>query len=175
MKTLDTSAGAGAFGNRTPTPPHGPFMVVGNTLVKLLLRSLLHRWLSGNVLLLTYIGHKSGKRYTIPVSYMRLGDMVTVFAYRSRGWWKQVRANATVGVEIQRRRFDGAATVVADDEEMIGAGLLSLLCAHPSLASGYHVPLDVAGRPDPIAVRRVARYLVMARILITPTATGHAE
>jgi hypothetical protein len=49
----------------------------------------------------------------------------------------------------------------------------SVNCAHLSLASGDHVPLDAAGSPDPDAVRRIARYVVMTQIHITPQAGGH--
>jgi hypothetical protein len=52
-------------------------MEIGNVFVRLLLRSPFHGWLSDNVLLLTYTGRKSGKRYTIPVAYGRVGDVVT--------------------------------------------------------------------------------------------------
>jgi F420H(2)-dependent quinone reductase len=170
MDTLEMNAHSDV--KQPPTPPHGPLMEGGNTFVRLLLRSPLHRWLSGSLLILTYIGRRSGKKHSIPMSYERQGDVVTVFAYRSRGWWKQVQANPSVSVEIQRRRFDGVVTIIADDEEAISAGLLSLLRAHSSLARGYDVPLDATGSPDPDTVRRIARYVVMARIHITAEARG---
>ncbi|HEY7093631.1 MAG TPA: hypothetical protein VH393_10650 [Ktedonobacterales bacterium] len=58
--------------------------------------------------------------------------------------------------------------VVADDQAAIAADLLAKLRAHPSLAKGYHVPLDAAGHPDPEAVRQVARLIVSVRIQIAP-------
>jgi hypothetical protein len=42
-----------------------------NPLVRVLLRSPAHRVMSRGVLLLTYTGRRSGRRYTLPVQYAR--------------------------------------------------------------------------------------------------------
>ena len=42
-----------------------------NSVVGSILRSPLHRLLSGKLALLTFYGHKSGRRYTTPVGYAR--------------------------------------------------------------------------------------------------------
>jgi hypothetical protein len=55
-----------------------------NPFVSVILRSPLHRLLSGQVLLLSFTGRKTWKRYTIPVGYTREGDMLTLFS--SRAW-----------------------------------------------------------------------------------------
>ena len=39
------------------------------------------------VALLTFTGRKTGKTYTIPVSYQRDGDIVSVITKRQRKWW----------------------------------------------------------------------------------------
>lgn len=73
---------------QTPNVPPKFLMAVANVFLRLILRSPLHAWMSSTLLLLTYTGRKSGKRYTIPIGYTRDGDVVTIFAYRSRTWWK---------------------------------------------------------------------------------------
>lgn len=149
-----------------PTPPNRSLMTVANRFIRLLLRSPFHGLLSGTLLLLTYIGRKSGKRYTIPVSYVDDGDVVTILSYRTRIWWKQLKANPAVVVEIRGRRFEGLAEVIDDDQTAIVAGLLAHLQAHPLLANGYHIPLDAAGHPDPEAMRQAAQFVVLVRIRI---------
>lgn len=166
MQTLETRKESGRVVIGPPAPPPKRLMAVANVFVRLLLRSPLHFMLSNNVLLLTYIGRKSGRQYTYPVGYARNGDVVTVFTYR--GWWKNLRGGAPVVVEIKRRRFPAAAEVIRDDQDAIATGLLAHLRQHPALARGYHVPLDEDGQPDPDAVRQAARFEVMVRIRLAP-------
>ena len=45
-----------------------------NCVMKFVLRSPLHGVVSKKIMLLTFTGRKSGKRYTIPVSYTQKGD-----------------------------------------------------------------------------------------------------
>jgi F420H(2)-dependent quinone reductase len=79
MQTLDRLREAGTVTTRAPTQPPKRLLAVANVFVRLVLRSPLHFMLSDNVLLLTYTGRRSGKRYTNPVSYSRAGDVVTIF------------------------------------------------------------------------------------------------
>lgn len=138
-----------------PTPPAKPLMAAANVVVRLLLRSPLHCWLSDTVLLLTYTGRKSGRRYTNPVSYSRAGDLVTMFT--SRSWWRNLRGGAPARVEIKRRQFDGTADAISDDQPAIAASLLANLWEHPSLAKGYNVPLHAGAGP-------ILRRCVMPRV-----------
>jgi hypothetical protein len=149
-----------------PTPPPKGLMGIGNIIVRLLLRSPLHFLLSDNLLLLTYQGGTSGRQYTIPVTYSRRGDVVTVFTYRN--WWWNLRGGAPVLVEIKRRRLSGWAEAIRDDQAAIAEGLRAHLWQHPSLASGYHVALRPDGQPDPDSVRQAARFEVIVRIRLTP-------
>lgn len=151
---------------QAPAPPNRLLMAFANIFVRLLLRSPFHGVMSGSTLLLTYTGRKSGKRYTIPVSYLRTGDVVTVLSFRTRVWWKQLQADRSVIVEIQRRRFAGAATVITNDQDAIVEALRAHLAAHPSLAKGYHIPLNVAGNPAPEAIRQVAQGIALIQIHI---------
>jgi hypothetical protein len=141
-------------------------MAVTNVIVRLLLRSPFHFLLSDQLMLLTYRGRRSGKRYTHPVAYARSGDIVTVFTYRS--WWKNVRGGAPVAMEIKRERRIGQAEVICDDKPSIATALLAHLGKTPSLASGYNVPLDANRQPDPDAVRQATQFVVMVRIRLMP-------
>lgn len=63
-----------------------------NSLVGLVLRSRLHPLLSGRLALLTFYGHKSGRRYTIPVGYVQSHNTLLVDAKST--WWKNLRGSA---------------------------------------------------------------------------------
>lgn len=157
-------------GGAVPEPttrPKAPSMAAANPFVRLLLRSPLHAVLSDTLLLLTYTGRTSGRRYTIPMAYSRVGDVVTVFTLH--GWWKNLRGGAPAVVEIKRRRFDGQAEVISDDQPVIAEALRAHLREHPSMARIYHVSLDANGQPDVDAVRKVARFVVLVRIQLAPS------
>jgi hypothetical protein len=164
MKTLEQMPAGAVLPVQAPTPP--PNMAAANPLVRLLLRSPLHFVLSGTLLLLTYTGRESGKRYTIPVAYSRASDIVTVFTHHT--WWKNVQAGAPVVVEIKRRRFAGVAEAINNDQPVIGAALLAHLREHPSMARIYHVSLDANGQLDPDAVWHAAQFVVLVRIQLAP-------
>jgi hypothetical protein len=150
--------------------PNAPSMAAMNPFVRLLLRSPLHAVLSDTLLLLTYTGRTSGRRYTIPMAYSRLGDVITVFTLHT--WWKNLRGGAPVVVEIKRRRFDGWAEAIGDDHSVIAEALRAHLREHPRMARIYHVPLDADGQPDIDAVRQVARFVVLVRIRIRLAASS---
>ena len=58
-----------------------------NRIMSALLRSPLHVVASRSVMLITFVGRKSGRSYTIPISYAREGDLVTAFT--GARWWKE--------------------------------------------------------------------------------------
>src|SRR5690349_18067635 len=99
------------------TRPNAPSMAAANPFVRLLLRSPLHFVLSDTLLLLTYTGRTSGRRYTIPMAYSRVGDVVTVFTLHT--WWRNLRGGAPFVVEIKRRRYDGRAGAISHDQPAI--------------------------------------------------------
>ena len=85
-----------------------------NPFVAALLRSPLHGLLSRQLMLLTYTGRTTGKRYTIPVGYTRDGETLIVFT--SRGWRRNLRGGAPVEVLLQGRRYLGTAVPIEDPE-----------------------------------------------------------
>jgi hypothetical protein len=54
------------------------FMRMMNKFPAMLLRSPLHGLLSKGIVLITFTGHTSGKRYTTPINYVREGDTVLI-------------------------------------------------------------------------------------------------
>src|SRR5262245_26793300 len=60
-----------------------------NPFVKLILRSPLHGLMSAAVLLVSYRGRKSGKKYTLPVQYVQDGNNIYIVpGYpEKKTWW----------------------------------------------------------------------------------------
>lgn len=83
-----------------------------NPLVGAILRSPLHRVMSGGVILVTVTGRRSGHRYTTPVQYVRAGNDVFAVSRAGRTWWRNVRGGAAVTLRLHGRDRNATADVV---------------------------------------------------------------
>lgn len=93
-----------------------------NPLVRALLRSPLHRRLSGQLMLLEYHGRTSGKSYTIPIGYFAWGDDALV-SFSSRRWWTSLRDGRPVRLLVRGRWHEAVPTVaetLAEKTELLG-------------------------------------------------------
>ena len=85
--------------SRCPVASMSTSMRSINPFVSAILRSRFHRMLSGRMLLLTFAGRKTGKRYTIPVGYTREGDTLVLLS--GYPWWKNLRGGAHVAMRLE--------------------------------------------------------------------------
>ena len=77
---------------------------LGNPLVRMLLRSPLHRVLDGSFLVLHLTGRKTGRRYNIPVGYVDMdGRFVMVTVARWRVNLRAARRTGAHGAGTARR------------------------------------------------------------------------
>jgi deazaflavin-dependent oxidoreductase (nitroreductase family) len=59
--------------------------------------------LSGGMMLITVVGRKTGKKYTIPVGYYREADNLWVITSHDRTWWKNLFGGADVELLFKRK------------------------------------------------------------------------
>ena len=80
-------------------------------LVAAILRSPLHPLLSFGLMLISFEGRKTGRRYTFPVGYQQRGATITVLASRARrkSWWRNFREPRPVELLV-RGKIRSAAT-----------------------------------------------------------------
>jgi hypothetical protein len=125
-----------------------------NAVATALLRSPLHGLMSDKVLLPTFSGRGSGKEYTTPMSYARVGD--AVYMSTEAPWWKNLLGGAPVGMRLRGRKVSGVAEAITDPE---GAeeGLRTILRHYPEYRRFLGVAVDEAGRPDPETVGDAVR------------------
>ncbi|MBB5075791.1 nitroreductase/quinone reductase family protein [Nonomuraea endophytica] len=147
------------------TPP--TVSPAANLVVRALLRSPLHRVMSGATMILSLTGRKTGRAYTFPVRYERHGDTIT--CYTDSAWWKNLRGGAPVTMLVKRRRLHGIAEPVTD-EQAVADSLLGFLRRTPRDSKYYGVRRDPTGRPDPHSVARAAGRTVMVTIQLTSPA-----
>jgi F420H(2)-dependent quinone reductase len=106
-----------------------------NPVVRLLLRSPLHRLLSRSLVLLGYQGRKSGPWRSLPCMYAHDGqDLYIIPAHPDRKvWWRNLRQPTPVRLRLQGRDLNGTATA-SSDPEAVAAGLRRYLARYPKTA-----------------------------------------
>lgn len=133
-----------------------------NVILSAILHSPFHGKLSQRFILLSFKGHKSGKRYTLVVGYGHEGEVLEVIS--PRNWWKNLRGeNTQVSVLLQGQWYDGVAEVFHGDET-VAAGYLRAMQRSPALISMYHVEVDETGQPKPESVRQATRTCALVQI-----------
>jgi len=139
----------------------------GNGFIAWLLRSPLHGLLSGNTLLITVTGRKTGRPITTPVNYVRDGDRLWVISNRDRTWWRNLTGGAPVVVRVRGRDLRGAAEALLEPE-VVAARLPSYLRGMPMAARALGVrpaPGQAdAWQPEDLARAAATRVLIEIRM-----------
>lgn len=117
-----------------------------NPFVSAILRSPLHGMLSNRLMLLTFTGRKTGKRFTIPVGYTREGDTLTLFSGYS--WWKNLRGGGSVELRLRGRERTGHAEIIEDRAAVLDAAG-HLVAKHGLKEAGGRIGLALDITPPP--------------------------
>lgn len=137
-----------------------------NTVVSAVLRTpVLHRLMSSNVLLLTFTGRKSGKRYTTPVGYVREGKTLIILTKWFRAWWRNFQVSAPVALLIEGRTYHGEARALTDEAAIVPI-ITDVIKRYPYYAEFYGVRLVSPNQPDMNDVRHIAPKVVVLQIAL---------
>jgi hypothetical protein len=127
------------------------FLRVLNPVMKRVLASPFHGLFSRWFALLSFTGHKSGRRISTPASYIRREG--TLLLTTKRPWWRSLEAAGRVETTVAGRRANRSVEVVTGEkavaEALAGAPGWFLFLA--TLGDGR------LGRPDPARLRRSSR------------------
>ncbi|MFN8514475.1 MAG: nitroreductase/quinone reductase family protein [Chloroflexia bacterium] len=125
-----------------PPLPKWAYSIV-NPVMGAILRSPLHRLLSGALMLLSFRGVKSGKQYRIPVGYIQEGEHLFIFSHAA--WWRNLPGQpVTVRLRGQERR--GTARRLEDRREI--AALVQKVLARRGDAMARRMGLLEYADPD---------------------------
>jgi len=135
-----------------------------NGAMRQLLRSPLHRLVSGSIMLITYHGRRSGREFSTPVRYIPNGSGVRCFSDQTTQWWRNLRARPEVTLLIAgvERRY--RANVYVDDPLHIRAALIAYLKQFPQDAAYHHIRLDGRREPNPQDLDNAALKAVMVEL-----------
>lgn len=86
-----------------------------NPTMAAILRSPLHRIMSNALMLLSFQGINSGKRYTIPVGYMQQGRSLYIFSHAK--WWKNLPGQQ-VTMRLRGHDVRGTASRLEDPQKI---------------------------------------------------------
>jgi hypothetical protein len=139
-----------------------------NPLMKLVLRSPLHRLVSKQFMLLTVTGRKTGRAYTVPVVRHRFGETLIVFAAGS--WRRNLRGGAPVRVVLDGVERAGRAELEEDPDRVAEAYKMRL--DELGVAKARDLGLRVTGGRSPTAEE--IKPVVAERAIATITLAGGA-
>jgi hypothetical protein len=143
-----------------------------NPLVALILRSPLHRMMSGAVLLITYSGRKSGREYTLPVQYAQVDGTITIVPGQAerKTWWRNLRGGAPVRLLLAGEARSGQATVLEGSAEAvcIANSLAVYFKRFPSSAGMRGIRTAEDGSFDAEALRQAAAATVVVQVKLEP-------
>lgn len=80
-----------------------------NPLMRWLLRSPLHGFVSKRYLILSVTGRKSGKTYHVPVQYAQKGENLLIITSAQYVWWRNLQGGASVGVQLRGKLYAAQA------------------------------------------------------------------
>ena len=119
-----------------------PLFVIVNPIVGLLLRSPIHGFWSKSLLLITFTGNKSGRQYTTPVRYIRVGNLIRCFTSSENMWWRNLRGGADVMLRVEGENKKFRATAIENDPDRIREALVHYLGAYPQDAAYHEIRLN---------------------------------
>ena len=118
-----------------------PLFAVINPLMAMLLRSPLHGFWSGSLMLITFTGRRSGRSFTTPVRYICNDGIVRCFISSENQWWRNLRDGSLVTLRIAGKdvMYEAKAT---NDPENTRKWLIHYLGLFPQDAVYHDIRLE---------------------------------
>ena len=125
-----------------------------NQVARLLLATPFHSLMSGRLMLLSFTGRKTGRLYTRPVSYVRVGDSLLVPG--GGAWWKNLERRSQTQVCL-RGVWNPVTPEVISEPIALAELMQRMLAMNPAIALFTGVKPGPDGRPDAAALERERR------------------
>ena len=124
----------------------------------------LQKMVGGVLALLSFRGRRTGKLYTIPVSYYRDDGLVTIITKRQHKWWHNFENPMEVGLRLAGRTCTGKAIIQIDDAANLDF-MTKFLQNRPVDAKAYGLARDELTREK---IARIIPHIVVIEVTIEP-------
>jgi deazaflavin-dependent oxidoreductase (nitroreductase family) len=142
-----------------------------NPLVRLILRSPLHKLMSNTLLVITYCGRKTGREYSLPVQYVQAGNIIYIVPGMpdKKTWWRNLKEAAPVRLTVRGQSLTGTGVVLKPetDSEEILEGFGMSLRHFPALTKDYHIGVEADGSFNVKDLQKAARQAVIIRVEVS--------
>jgi deazaflavin-dependent oxidoreductase (nitroreductase family) len=128
-----------------------------------LLGSPVHGLMSQDVLLLTYAGRKSGKRYTLPLSYVEKNGNLYLCT-RGSQWQRNLRGGVGVELRLRGRSVRASAAVLDADSPEALVGLRAFVTHNKRTGEMLYKVANDGGAPRESDLEREVRNSVVVRL-----------
>ena len=133
-----------------------------NPIMKMILKSSIHKVVSDGILIIIFKGIKTGKEYSTPISYFL--ENGTIYCFTHAQWWRNLAEGAEVKVRLKGQDTVGFAQAEAEDIAQKASVMRKMVIAKPQEAGFYNVTFDSDGNPVEEEVIRGAEEAVLIRI-----------
>ena len=133
-----------------------------NPIMKMILKSSIHKVVSDGILIIIFKGIKTGKEYSTPISYFL--ENGTIYCFTHAQWWRNLADGAEVKVRLKGQDTVGFAQAEAEDIAQKASVMRKMVIAKPQEAGFYNVTFDLDGNPVEEEVIRGAEEAVLIRI-----------
>lgn len=141
-----------------------------NPFIIYLLRGPFKQSMGASMLVLTCQGKKTGRKFSLPVSYAQEGQDIFIIPAQpeSKKWWRNLRGGAPVSITLlgEERTGEGVLWEAADQLDQISAVVKKQVTAFPNLASMYGVKTGEVEAVTDEAVKSAAASLVVVKITL---------
>jgi deazaflavin-dependent oxidoreductase (nitroreductase family) len=146
--------------------PESAFVLI-NIVVRILLKSPLHFLMSNSVLLISYVGRKSGANYSTPVRYMRSGSRLRCLTTDHIQWWRNVQATPRVSLLVQGTDSSYSAIVLERNPVTIQEILSEFLAVYPQDAAYQDIRLNSDGSLNDDDLARASHTAILVEFELT--------
>ncbi len=141
---------------------------IWNPIVRLLLRSPLHGMMSKSLMLITYTGKKSGKEYTLPVTYLEDGKTIYVMPGmpEKKVWWHNIEQDTPVKLTLRGKVVPARGTRLEPQKDLkaISHILRMFIMRNPPVAALFNVRRGEDGSLNPEDLNKASEKIVMIRM-----------
>lgn len=112
-------------------------------------------------MLITFTGRRSGRLYTTPVRYVRVGETIRCFTSPEHLWWRNLRGGAEVVLRIAGENKKYNATVIDKDPARVREALEHYLGLFPQDAAYQEIKLNKDKNPVSEDLDRASRRAIV--------------